>query len=76
MMTGMHDVGTDWNGTTVSYQVTMEDNYQFAWGEEVKSLEQSGVPLMGEASLALPQFKASTGLQPTEPNPYLGTRDA
>ena len=39
-------------------------------------MKQSGIPLMGEASLILPPFKASTGLQPTEPNPYLGTRDA
>ena len=58
MMTGMHDVGTDWNGTTVSYQVTMEDNYHFSWGEQVNSSKQLGVPLMGEASLALPPFKA------------------
>ena len=75
-MTGMRNVGTDWNGTTVSHQVTMEDNYQFTLGEEVRNVEQSGVPLMGEASLPLPPFKASTGLQPIEPNPYLGTRDA
>ena len=75
-MTGMHDVRKQWNGTTVTHQVTMEDNYQFTWGDTLRKTEQKGVPLMGEASLVLPPFKASTGLQPTEPNPYLGTRDA
>ena len=45
-------------------------------GKEIKGTEKQGVPLMGEASLIQPPFKASTGLQLVEPNPYLGTRDA
>ena len=31
---------------------------------------------MGEASFVLPPYTASTGLQPSEPNPYLGKGDA
>ena len=31
---------------------------------------------MGEASFILPPHTTSTGLQPSGPNPYLGTRDA
>ena len=29
----MHAVGTTWNGLTVAHEVTMEDHYEFAWGE-------------------------------------------
>ena len=66
----MADVGTEWQGSSMEYEVTMEEHYAFSWKES------SGVPPMGEASLILPPYTASTGLQPSEPNPYLGTRDA
>ena len=66
----MADVGTEWQGSSMEYEVTMEEHYAFSWKES------TGVPPMGEASLVLPPYTASTGLQPSEPNPYLGTRDA
>ena len=66
----MADVGTDWQGLSREYKVTMEENYEFSWKEF------TGVPPMGEASLVLPPCTASTGLHPSEPNPYLGKRDA
>ena len=75
-MSGMHDVGTNWNGTSVTHEVTMEDHYEFSWGKDIEQGEPLRAPPMGEASLVLPPFMASTGLQPSEPNPYLGTRDA
>ena len=66
----MADVGTCWNGNSEEYKVTMEDHFGFSWKEP------TGVPPMGEASLVLPPYTASTGSQPEGPDPYLGTRDA
>ena len=66
----MADVGTEWQGLSRDYEVTMEEHYEFSWKEF------TGVPPMGEASLVLPPYTASTGLQPSEPNPYLGKGDA
>ena len=66
----MHYVGTSWNGVSVVHEVTMEDHYEFSWKESI------GVPPNGEASLILPPYTASTGLQPEGPSPYRDTRDA
>ena len=72
----MHAVGTTWNGVSEAYEVTMEDHYEFSWGEDIAWKEPLGVQSMGETSSMLPPFTTSTGLEPTEPNPYLGTRNA
>ena len=71
----MHEVGTQWNGATETYNLGMGDNYSYESGEKGLHVEQV-VPLMGEASVKLPPFKASTGLLPDVPNPYLDQRDA
>ena len=72
----MHAVGTTWNGLSVAHEVTMEDHYEFSWGEDIEWMNPLGVQSMGEASSMLPPFMTGTGLEPIVSNPYLGTRDA
>ena len=54
----------------------MEDHYEFSHGEDIEWKEPLGVQSMGGASSILPPYPTGTGLEPEEPNPYLGTRDA
>ena len=61
---GMHPAGIDWQGLTVAHEVTMEDHYEFSWGEDTENVCPLGVQSMGEASLVLPPFMAGTGSEP------------
>ena len=73
---GMHAVGMSWNGVCESYEVTMEDHYEFQCVEDSGWKNPPGVQPMGEASDILPPYSVGTGLEPEGPDPYLGTRDA
>ena len=60
----------------MSYEVTMEDHYEFQCGEDSGWEKQPGVQSMGEASAVLPPYPSSTVLEPEGADPYFGTRDA
>ena len=72
----MHEVGTRYREATNVQKWSMEESYSFENGCEKGLPERQVVPLMGDASYKLPPFKASTGLLPSVPNPYLDQRDA
>ena len=73
---GMHPVGTEWQGLTENYEVTMEDHYGFSRGEDTKNVFPLGVQSMGEASSMLPPYMAGAGSEPEGLDPYQGKRDA
>ena len=60
----------------MAHEVTMEDHYEFSWGEDTENVCPLGVQSMGEASLVLPPFMAGTGSEPEGLDPYQGKRDA
>ena len=80
-----------WYGLAEAYAVGMKDNFEYD-GNEMSSyaaelpvigssdqVDRRVVQIGGDASLALPPLKSSTGLRvpkPEVPNPYLSQRDA
>ena len=72
----MHEVGMRRDDETAATELGMGYIHSTKSGYENGLPDKQVVPLMGEASEMLPPFKASTGLQPSVPNPYLDQRDA